>query len=105
MTGFVTACPLAELPPGEKRVVTIGDRELALVNVDGEIFAVDNDCPHRGGPLGHGDLQGHVLHCPLHAWPFDLRTGVCTLFPDARIRTWEVRITEGMILVATTART
>ncbi len=97
--------PPGGAPSGKKRVVTIGDRELALVNVDGEVFAVDNDCPHRGGPLGHGDLEGHVLHCPLHAWPFDLRTGACTLYPDARIRTYDVRIADGMILVARTART
>ncbi len=105
MTEFVAACPLAELPPGEKRVVTLGDREIALVNVEGQVFAVDNDCPHRGGPLGFGDLDGHLLHCPLHAWPFDVRTGQCTLYPDACLRTYEVRVEEGMILVATCART
>ena len=100
MTEFVAACALADLPPGEKRVVTVEDVEVALVNVDGEVFAVDNDCPHRGGPLGFGDLQGYLLHCPLHAWPFDVRTGACALFPEARIRTFQVRIADGMILVA-----
>ena len=55
---------------------------------------------YRGGPLGEGDLQGFVLHCPLHAWPFDLRTGRCTLFSEARVRVFDVREENGRILVA-----
>ena len=105
MSEFLPVCPVEELPLGAIRVVNIGDREVALVNVEGQIYALENICPHRGGPLGFGDLQGHLLHCPLHAWPFDVRTGRCALNPEARVATFEVQIRGGMILVASRERT
>ncbi len=71
-----------------------------MLNVDGVLYAIDNRCPHRGGLLCEGDLAGLVLHCPLHAWPFDLRTGECTRIPSVRLRTYEVRIREGRIEIA-----
>jgi nitrite reductase (NADH) small subunit len=86
-------------------VVTVGDREVALINIGGDIHALENLCPHRGGPLGFGDLKGHLLYCPLHAWPFDVRTGQCALNPQAKVATFDVRVVEGMILVAPRERT
>lgn len=97
---WIDAGPLQALPPGARRTVHAGHLEIALLNVDGVIYAVDNRCPHRGGALCEGDLAGWVLHCPLHAWPFDLRTGRCTLFEAARVRTFEVRVTQGRIEIA-----
>lgn len=92
-------CRADELPEGARRTVRLGDEEIALFNVGGNIYALENHCPHRGGPLGEGDLQGHVVHCPLHAWPFDLRTGVCTQFPNARVRIFKVRVENGAVRV------
>lgn len=89
-----------ELPEGARKTVQVGDDEIALFNVGGCLYAVENRCPHRGGPLGEGDLQGHVLYCPLHAWSFDLRTGICTLFPNARVRIFKVRAENGELRVA-----
>jgi nitrite reductase (NADH) small subunit len=53
-----------EVPSGTGKVVLAGGRVLALFNVEGEYFAVDNSCPHRGGPLGEGHLNGRVVTCP-----------------------------------------
>ncbi len=89
-----------ELPEGSRKTVKLGEDEIALFNVGGNIYAVDNLCPHRGGPLGEGDLRGAVVYCPLHAWPFDLRTGVCPENPNARIRIFKVRVENGEIRVA-----
>jgi nitrite reductase (NADH) small subunit len=73
---------------------------LAAVRVNGRVHAVDNECPHRGGELGQGDLVGYLLHCPLHAWSFDVRSGN-SVFPQGEsIGCYAVREVGGRILVA-----
>jgi nitrite reductase (NADH) small subunit len=72
---FVAVASAADFPPGTMRTVDAEDWRLVVVNVDGEFFAYDNQCPHNGGPLGKGKLEGGALVCPWHAWRFDARTG------------------------------
>ena len=48
---------------------------IALFNVDGTFYAMDNSCPHAGGPLGEGKVNGGIVECPWHGWRFDIRTG------------------------------
>jgi nitrite reductase (NADH) small subunit len=96
-------CPVAreeELPEGARKTVKVGEEEVALFNVAGTLCAIANLCPHRGGLLGEGDLQGFILYCPLHAWAFDLRTGLCPSNPNARVRIFKVRLENGEIRVA-----
>ena len=63
--------------------VDTGDgRSVALFNVDDEIFAMDNACPHAGGPLGEGSLEENIVTCPWHGWSFDVKTGECQNNPD-----------------------
>lgn len=66
---------VGDCPPGAARELVAGDRVLALYNVDGAFFALDGVCPHQGGPLGKGHLQGCIVTCPWHGWQFDVRTG------------------------------
>ncbi len=101
--GFITVASRAALPAGGRALVTFGDREVALFDVEGAVYAIDNCCPHRGGPLGEGDLQGLLLHCPLHAWSFDLRTGVSPTTPGAKVQTFEVRCAGDEIQLASRA--
>lgn len=70
----VTACD--NIPPREGRAAVVGDRELAIFNLGDRFLAVDNRCPHRGGPLCDGIVTGASVVCPLHAWKVDLETGV-----------------------------
>jgi nitrite reductase/ring-hydroxylating ferredoxin subunit len=67
--------PLSEFPPGKRKVVRTPNDAILLLNVDGELFALSNFCPHAGGYLQYGPLEGYILECPLHYWPFDIRTG------------------------------
>jgi nitrite reductase (NADH) small subunit len=83
---------LSDLDERGRAVVTVGGTRVALVRVDGRLYALEDTCPHRGGPLSEGDLDGHLLHCPLHAWPFDVRTGACPANRNARVRIHEVRV-------------
>jgi nitrite reductase/ring-hydroxylating ferredoxin subunit len=73
---FVKVAEVGEVPPGTGKLV-IGplDKPIALFNVDGEFYAINQICPHRGGPLAQGKLAGCVVTCPWHGWTFDVRTG------------------------------
>ncbi len=71
---------LDELPPGRVKTVTAGVHSMALTNIDGEYTAMDNRCPHQGGPLGEGSIETGAegecwLRCPWHGWDFDPKTG------------------------------
>ena len=101
---FIDVCAEGDLPPGARRLIHLPDVDVAVFNIGGQLYAFDNSCPHRGGPLCEGDLDGHVLYCPQHAWPFDVRTGVCVAFPEAKVRTFAVRVHEGRIQFAREGR-
>ena len=95
----LTVGAVHDLPPGASVRVELPDGdELAVYNVDGEFYATDNSCPHRGAPLSDGVLCGHVIECGLHGWQFDVRTGECLTVPD-KIRTYEVNVEDGVLKV------
>lgn len=89
---FVKVAAVTDLPPGRGKIVKVGPKELALFNAGGRFCAVKNMCPHRGGNLGQGILEGQVVQCPLHGWKFDVTTGDCTDHPGVRIPTYTVQV-------------
>ncbi len=97
---FIPVARLADLDARGRAVVRVGEEEVVLVRVDGSLYALQQACPHRGGPLSEGDLEGHLLHCPVHAWPFDVRTGACSMNPEARVRIYAVRVVGDEIQIA-----
>jgi nitrite reductase/ring-hydroxylating ferredoxin subunit len=90
MAGRVRIAEVGELPQGTARVVEVDGRTLALCNVEGKLYALDNVCPHRGGPLGEGDLEGRVLTCPWHAWRWDVTSGANVNNPAVRVACFPV---------------
>ena len=72
-------------------MVIIDDCPIALFNLDGEFFAIDNRCPHRGGSLGDGEVNGSIVTCPWHGWEFDCRTGEAVENPEIRVMRYDVR--------------
>ena len=74
---------------GERRVVGLNGREVCLADVDGEVYAFDNHCPHAGNPLCEGDVVGRTLVCAFHGWRFDLETGACVA-GDEELRVYAV---------------
>ncbi|GAB4255293.1 MAG: nitrite reductase small subunit NirD [Acidobacteriota bacterium] len=93
------AAELEQIPAGDALVVTVAGRELALFRLGDEVFALENFCPHRGGPIGEGLVrEGHVT-CPWHEWTFDIKTGLCTLNPAARVRTFPAKVVDGSVWV------
>ena len=72
--------------------MVVGDRIIAVFNVEGTYYALDGVCPHQGGPLGKGSLTDCVVTCPWHGWQFDVRTGQSQLTPSVRQPTIPVRV-------------
>jgi nitrite reductase (NADH) small subunit len=98
---FVRVAELAATPPGSALVVRAGRYDIALFNVDGAFYALENACPHQGGPIAEGWVEGLTVTCPWHAWCFDLRSGNMTLGDFAWIPRFNVRIEDGGVWVAT----
>jgi 3-phenylpropionate/trans-cinnamate dioxygenase ferredoxin subunit len=71
----------SDVPPGGKMLVEVDGRAIALFNVDGTFYAIDDVCTHDGGPLAEGDLQGCEIECPRHGARFDVRTGEALSMP------------------------
>jgi nitrite reductase (NADH) small subunit len=97
--GWVRVAAVGEVSPGEGRVVEAGGRTLALFNVDGVFYAIDNACSHRGGPLGEGDLEGTVVSCPWHAWRWDVTSGANVNNPAVRVACFQARVQDGAVFV------
>src|SRR3979411_3213334 len=83
--------PVEDIPPGGRKLVLLNGRAIVVFNLDGEFYALNNRCPHRGGSLAHGiqtglveskepgqycySRLGEMVKCPWHGWEFDIRTG------------------------------
>jgi nitrite reductase/ring-hydroxylating ferredoxin subunit len=84
---------VSEVPNFGKKVVEINGVQVLLVNLKGEIFACENECPHQGSPLNAAIVKdGPTLSCPRHGYKFNLRTGACSDFPEFVLTTYPVRI-------------
>jgi len=96
---FEKLASLAELPPGSLIEIVRGDDLFALCNVEGDVRALSGVCPHAGGPLGQGAMEGTLLTCPFHAWQFDSATGACEFNETIRVPIFPVRVENGEIFV------
>jgi nitrite reductase (NADH) small subunit len=99
MSEFLPVGEAASFPPGYGRTVHVAGREFAVYNLDGQFYAIDDQCPHRGGPLGAGLLDKGEVVCPLHGWSFDLKTGACLSGADRAVKTYPVRIVDGEVQI------
>ncbi len=84
MSDFVKVAETSDIPAGRVKVVVVGDRRIALCNVDGQFFAIDDLCTHDGGALDQGELQGDVIECPRHGARFSVRTGKVLALPAVK---------------------
>ena len=90
---------MARLTPGTMLEFRNGEQQVALCNVNGAIHALDNHCPHRGGPLAQGALHGNMVVCPWHAWEFDCTNGVCDFNTEIVVKRFPVRVEGDDVLV------
>jgi nitrite reductase (NADH) small subunit len=87
---FVLAMRREEIPAGTIREVRFEQRTIALANVNGRFYAIDNTCLHRAGPLGQGNLNGSVVACPWHGWTYEVTSGRVTFNPEMKVQTFPV---------------
>jgi len=79
------AAKVSEIPPGSIKELQVAGKLVALANIGGTFYAINNTCLHRGGPLGQGQLEGSVVTCPWHGWQFDVTTGKAVMDPTAGV--------------------
>ena len=82
---FARAAKTNEITPGTIREFQVEGKAIALANVGGSFYAINNTCLHRGGPLGQGAIEGKVVTCPWHGWQYDVTTGKTTMNPNAGV--------------------
>jgi len=100
MANFVKVAQTSEIPSGQGKCVEVDGKRIAIFNVDGSYYAIDDVCPHQGGPLGEGELNGKVVTCPWHGWEYDVSTGVNSDDPEVKQEQFEVKVDGDDILVA-----
>ena len=89
---FMRVASTQDIPPGTGRTVEIEGVWIALFNVEGTFYAIDNACPHAGGPLGEGKLCGTEVECPWHGWKFSVVSGERAGNPNFQVARCQVRI-------------
>ncbi|MCX6389156.1 MAG: non-heme iron oxygenase ferredoxin subunit [Actinomycetes bacterium] len=95
MTETITVCPTVELPPGGRKTVAWEDMEILVVNIDGELFAIEDRCSHDDGDLAEGEIDPErcAIECPRHGALFDLRSGKPLTLPAYKpVETFPVRV-------------
>jgi nitrite reductase (NADH) small subunit len=122
---MVKVARLEDLLPGEKKVVDIDGTGIGLFNIDGEVYALENVCPHQGGPLCEGDLFRHldaevtanrrirkffrseertIVACPWHGYEFEIKTGACLVNPMYSALTLPVEVRDDGVYVGVPVR-
>lgn len=92
--------PLSDIPMQGARVVKTAFGCVAIFRTaDNQVFALDDRCPHKGGPLSEGIVHGTSVTCPLHNWVFDLTTGTAQGADDGRTNTYPVQVQDGRIVL------
>lgn len=106
-------CKVSELPPGDRKIVEVGRRSIGVFNVNGDFYAIRNQCPHQAAPLCRGTItgttlpsqpgeyiwarDGEIIRCPWHGWEFDITTGRSVFNPHKlRVKTYEVTVEPGV---------
>lgn len=87
------------LDDGQIIEIIIGGTAIAVARIAGSHYAVANTCPHAGGPLGDGKLDGTHVTCPYHGWKYDVTTGTCVTQPSVTVRTYRVQIVGDAVCV------
>ena len=89
----------SEVPNFGKKVVSVSGREILLINIKGTFFAVENECPHQGSPMGAAVVKDGYIACPRHGYRFNLTDGKCAEHPEFVLATFPVRLNGDEILI------
>jgi 3-phenylpropionate/trans-cinnamate dioxygenase ferredoxin subunit len=100
MTEFVRVASVGEVPPGSRKLIDFDYVTVALINVDGSFYCIEDVCSHDDGPVAEGDIEGFAISCPRHGANFDIRDGSVLSLPAVKpIPTYEVKVEDGQIFI------
>jgi 3-phenylpropionate/trans-cinnamate dioxygenase ferredoxin component len=100
MAHFIEVARVDRIPPASGSRFTVAGEDVALFNVDGNICAIADTCPHAGGSLGMGKLDGKIVTCPVHGMKFDVTTGCFAGTSDYGVASFPAKVVDGEIVVA-----
>lgn len=101
MTEWIELGSLTAVPVRGSRCVNTPSGKIAVFRTaENEIYAIENRCPHKGGPLSEGIVHGASVTCPLHNWVFDLASGQAQGADEGSVRTYPVKVENGLIYIA-----
>lgn len=90
---------VSDIGEGDCKTVTVNGESIALFNISGKFYAMDDTCKHKGGSLGTGTLDGNVVTCPLHGWTYDVTNGNCEVNPAVKLDTYTVKVEGDDIII------
>lgn len=92
---------VSDIKEGKSLIVTAAEgTELALIKLNGEIYAYENVCPHEEGPVGEGEIASGCITCPWHGWIFDIESGECENVPGEALTKIAITVTDGVVYKA-----
>jgi nitrite reductase (NADH) small subunit len=97
--GYEAVVALADVPDGTMAEAIVSGRAIAIARVGEAVYALANECPHAGGPLGDGTLDGTSVTCPFHGWSFDVTNGACHTHSNKSVDSFDTTVVEGTICV------
>src|ERR1700722_20519841 len=96
---FVRVAKTEDVPSGKIYEFQVGGEAVAIANVEGKLFAINSVCPHQGGPLGEGELEGKIVTCPWHAWQCDVTSGKSVANPAVGVACYPTELRAGEVFV------
>jgi nitrite reductase/ring-hydroxylating ferredoxin subunit len=100
MTDFLEVASVEQIAPGTSLVVTVAGKDVALFNVGGQIYAIDDACVHQGASLGAGKIDGKIVTCRAHGLKYDITTGFVGGSPGYGVASHTIQVIDGKIAVA-----
>ena len=88
-----------EIGDGASKIVTIAGRSVAVFRIKDQYYAIQNNCLHRGGPLGEGEVRDYEVTCPWHGWKYNIMDGSFSLIPTLKVMTFPVKVEPGGVFV------
>lgn len=96
---WIKVSKAGDVPADTGLAAEVEGQAIALYKVDGKVYAIDGVCPHAGGPMAEGSLNGCLAMCPWHGWEFNVKTGQCDFNPDIAVKTYPVKEEKGDIFI------
>jgi len=99
MADFIEVTTKDKIPNGQGRMFEVNNTSIAIFNLDGKFYAINNICPHRAANLSEGYISGSIVTCPMHAWEFDVKTGNSPAGEHIKVNSYKVKVEGDKILI------